>query len=133
MSLQRSSWSCAPQFGQVRSIFSGSGRGVLHVSVVMRLIVLLLLAEVFGEMPENGCRIRGTSLECGDAAGAAPAVAALHANDDVLVEEPALLQETHRGLRREFVRAELANADQIAQPFGLLRFRQFQERIQTMN
>src|SRR5262245_36954161 len=63
--LQRLSSSVLPQFGHVRSIFSTSG---LKVSVVMRLVVLLLFAEILCQMAEDGCRIGRPSLERRDAA-----------------------------------------------------------------
>src|SRR5262252_5536339 len=101
-SLQRFSSNVAPQFGQVRSIFSRSGL-VLEVTVVMRFIVLLFLPEILGQVAQNRCRIGRTSLKSGDATGPAPAGAALNTDDDVLVEKAAILQKANGRFRGEFV------------------------------
>src|SRR5262245_27638834 len=99
----------------------------------MRLIVLCLFAEVFREVAEDRRGIRGPSFKSRDAARAAPAVAAFHAHDDVLVKKSAFLEEAHRGFRREFVGSEFAYADQITKTFSLFRLREFQEWIKTMH
>src|SRR5262245_49069806 len=100
---------------------------VLHVPVVMGLVVLLLFSEIVGEVAENSRRVGRAPFKCRDASRAAPAGAALHADDDVFVEKTALFQKPHGGFRREFIRAEFADADEIAQALGLFGFRHLQE------
>ena len=93
----------------------------------------MFFAEILGQMTKNGRSVGRPAFEGRDAARSAPAVAALYADDDVFIEEPALLQEPHCGLRREFIRPEFANADEIAQPLGLLRLGKLEKRIQPVN
>ena len=100
-----------------------------HVPVIMRLVVLLFFAEIFGKVAENGSSIRRTAFKCRDAAGPAPTIAPLYTDNDVFIEESALLEETYGGFGSEFIRAEFADADQIAQPLGLLGLSHFEERI----
>src|SRR5260370_16011510 len=99
----------------------------------MGFVILLFLTEVFGEVAENRRRIRRPAFECRDAARAAPAIAALHTDDNVLVEKSAFLQEPDCGFRSEFVGSELAYADEIAKPLCLLRLNQLQKRIQSVH
>src|SRR4029077_14390266 len=115
-----------------RSICSRSGRAS-DFSAILGFVILLLFPEILGQVPKYGCGIRGPSFKRGDAARTAPAVPSLHSNHDVFIEESAVFQEAHSRFRSEFVSAEFAYADQIAQPFGLFRFGQIQERIQTMD
>src|SRR4051812_14979734 len=96
-----------------------------------RFIVLLLLAEILGKVTEDGCSVGRPPFKCCNAARTAPTVASLHTDNDVLVEEAAFLQEANCRFRRELIRSEFANADQIAKPICLFRFRKFEERIQT--
>ena len=110
-----------------------SSRSDLDFPVVAGLVILLFLSEVIGEVAENRRSVSGTSFERRDAAGPSPAGAALDAYDDELVEEAAILEEPHGRFRREFVGAEFADADQVAQPLGFLRLGEFQEGIESMN
>ena len=89
----------------------------------MGFVILLLFPKVLGEMAEYGGGIARPSLKCGDATRTAPAVAPFHADNDVFIEEAAVLEKSDCGLRREFVGSEFANADQISQFFGFFRFR----------
>ena len=91
--------------------------------VVMRLVVLGFFAEVFGEVPENRRSVRGPALKSGDATGTAPTGAALHTDNDVFVEESAFLQEPYGRFRREFIRPEFTDADEVAKAFSLFRLR----------
>src|SRR5688572_32083989 len=99
----------------------------------MRFIVLLFFAEVLREMSEDGSRVGGAAFECRDAAGAAPAIATLHAHNDVLIKESAFLQKSHGRFGSKFVRSEFADADEITQPLRLIRLSQLEERLQTVH
>src|SRR5437588_9347538 len=108
-SLHFCSSSCAPQFGQVRSIFSISD--VLDVPVVMRLIILLFFSEILCKMTEYCRGIRRPALKCRNTTRTAPASPSFNTHNDVLIEKSAFLQETHSRFRRELVRSEFAHAD----------------------
>src|SRR5262245_22601249 len=101
--------------------------------VVMRLIVLGFFAEVFREVPEDGCSVRWAPFKCRNATGTPPAVTTLHTDDNVLIKESALLEKTYSRLRSKFIGSEFANADEIAQAFGLFGFSQFKKGIQAMH
>src|SRR5262245_44251917 len=102
-------------------------------AVVVGLVILLFFSEVFREMAENGRGITRSAFEGGNTARPSPTVATLHANDDVFIKEAAVFEETDRGLRREFIGSELANADQIAESFRIFRLCQIEKRIQAVH
>src|SRR5262245_53540745 len=86
---------------------------LLEVPVVMGVVVLLFLAEIVCQVTEDRGRIRRPTLKGRDTTGAAPAITALHADNDVLVEESAFFEESDSGLGCELIRPELANADEV--------------------
>ena len=99
----------------------------------MGFVILLLFSKILRQMSEDGRRVAGSSFKGRDAAGAAPAISPFHSDHDVFVKETAVLQKPHGRFRREFVSAELANADEIAQPLGFLRIGKIQKWIEAVN
>src|SRR5947199_10805117 len=98
-SLHFCSSSCAPQFGQVRSIFSISD--VLDVPVVMRLIILLFFSEILRKMTEDCRGIRRPTHNCRNTTRTPPASSSLHPHNHVLVEKSTFVQQPHSSFRRE--------------------------------
>ena len=119
------------QFGQVRSIHSSWDITVsslfdeskatdctdLKVAVILLLIIRLFLGEVVREMTQYSCSIAGTTFKSGNAARTAPSFAVLYTDDDVLIEEARIFEETYGGFWSELVGSKFAHTDQVTQPF----------------